>query len=226
MKKKYSDFSVSCYLFSGKTAEEIDSILEKTDCFVKRYVSGESVFNSEDSTEYFGIILKGSLNVKKNLESGRGYTIFHRKSGDLFGGGVAFSRNPSFPCDIYSQGETEILYINKKSVYEILCKDSVIAENLISLFSKEVLVFERKLELFSTSSIRKKIAFSLLYDDYAVLEKFRLPYSKTEWAELLNVSRPSLCREIKKLHECGIIEMDGKNIRIIDRSGLGKIISE
>ncbi len=41
-----------------------------------------------------------------------------------------------------------------------------------------------------------------------------LPFSKKELADYLGVQRPSLFRELKKLKEEGVVEIDNRTIRL------------
>ena len=47
-----------------------------------------------------------------------------------------------------------------------------------------------------------------------------LSFTKKTWAEYLNVSRPSLCRELKKLCTDNIIEIIKDKILILDENAL------
>lgn len=82
------------------------------------------------------------------------------------------------------------------------------------------------MELFSLYSIQKKIAFSLL-NDFPMDEKqtISIPFSKTTWAEYLNVSRTSLSRELKILHAQEVISMKGNKIRILQIDMLESLLS-
>ena len=74
-------------------------------------------------------------------------------------------------------------------------------------------------------SIPKKIAFSLL-NDFSIAENqtIYLPFSKTTWAEYLNVSRTSLSRELKIMCDQKIISMNKNEIRILQAERLETLL--
>ena len=67
--------------------------------------------------------------------------------------------------------------------------------------------------------------FSLL-NDFPMDEKqtISIPFSKTTWAEYLNVSRTSLSRELKIMCEAGIIQMRGREIRMLQKEFLEALL--
>ena len=84
---------------------------------------------------------------------------------------------------------------------------------------------EKMIELFSFYSIRDKIAFSLI-NDLSAREgvEIILPFTKTAWAEYLNVSRTSLSRELKSMELDGIIKVNGNKIIPLDIGELNKVM--
>ena len=75
--------------------------------------------------------------------------------------------------------------------------------------------------------------------DYSVLEKSKLfheipagnnaipiPESVSKWAMLMNVSRPSLHREMKRLEQQGIIAYSSAVITIHDEEALQEVLSQ
>jgi CRP-like cAMP-binding protein len=53
-----------------------------------------------------------------------------------------------------------------------------------------------------------------------------LPFSKKTWAEYLNVSRPSLYRELKKLDDDQAIEINKNNISILNKQKLENLLQQ
>ena len=79
----------------------------------------------------------------------------------------------------------------------------------------------------SYHGIDQKIAFYLLSEalqnDVSVVS---IPGSMTKWALMMNVSRPSLYRELKRLEEQGLLCVKAKEIEITDYSALESLLRE
>lgn len=143
----------------------------------------------------------------------------------MTGGSIVFSSNPRYPCDVLAKEESEVLFIDKSYIFDVLFKNAVIASNMLKISANRIRQFEKRLELFSFSSIQQKIAFSLLNSFKAENDKIvMIPFPKATWAEYLNVSRPSLSRELKFLCEQGVIKMNKNKIVILRKDLLESLL--
>ncbi len=214
-------------LFKNKTQDEIKKALACIEYIVKHYGRGELIFRIDQSTKYIGIILDGSIEVQKNLASGKVISILYKRRGELFGEGSVFSSANAYPCNIYSKTKSTVLLISKENMIKLISEDTVLLNNFLSSFANRLLLLNLKTELLSYSSIQQKVAFSLLYlmDEYKSGNSITLPYSKKTWAEHLNVSRPSLFRELKILCNEKVIAIQNKTITILNEDALAKLLS-
>lgn len=206
-------------LFKNKTKQEVDRYLSSIEYNVIDYNKGDLIFDVNQSTIYIGIILEGCIEVQKNLASGKTINILYKKSGELFGEGSVFSRTSTYPCNFFAKTKCTILLINKQNILSLLMDDLCLLNNFLNSFANRILTLNLKTELLSYSSIKQKIAFSLLYilDEHKQNDTIILPYSKRTWSEVLNVSRPSLFRELKILCDERIIHIQDRTINILNR---------
>lgn len=223
---EYLDILCICPIFAGKEKNEIENILSLSKHKVCYFARNDFIFRADQPPDYIGIILNGSVEVQNNLISGKFINIFYKKQGEVFGGALVFSNNSTYQFDIIAKEPCNILLIHKQSLLDIFCKDSIIASNILSSFVNSVFMLNKKIELFSYSSIQEKIAYSLLHNMNSYKNNvIHLPYSKKAWAEHLNVSRSSLCRELKVLDDEGIINVNNKTISILNKAKLEFILS-
>ncbi|QXM05325.1 Crp/Fnr family transcriptional regulator [Crassaminicella indica] len=220
--KNISSFLTNSVLFKNKTQQEINNALSSIEYIVKSYKKGDLIFSVDQTTKYIGIILEGCIEVQKNLASGKVISILYKKKGDLFGEGSVFSKTNTYPCNIFAKTKSTILLITKQNILNLLSKDSSLLINFLNSFANRILSLNLKTELLSYSSIQQKIAFSLLYlmDEYKCNNVILLPYSKKTWSEHLNVSRPSLFRELKILCDQKIIHIQNRTITILNKDHL------
>ena len=102
------------------------------------------------------------------------------------------------------------------------------AEELHELLRKtrhQIRCFEKG-ELLSYHGIARKAAFWLLLRArQGESPTVNIPGSFSKWALLMNVSRPSLHRELKKLEAQGIISLEPPVIRILKPHALEEVLS-
>ena len=123
-----------------------------------------------------------------------------------------------------SIGEISIVATNDCKVvlfeYDVLIskvKNRTLLCNLYERYNNEILKLNTRIEILSKRTIREKL---LTY--FFVLTKnkpkvsFVLPYTYTELADYLCVDRSAMMREIKKMKDVGIIETNGKKIKLFN----------
>lgn len=220
---KYINVLSKSSLFNGKERQAIIDILSRINYKINHYQKNDFIFRADQTPDYIGIVLKGSIEIQNNMESGKFFNVLYKKEGDTFGGGLVFANTPIYKFNFIAKTGCDILLIYKQSIFEVLLLDKIIMKNILQLLAKSTIILNEKIELFSYSSIQKKIACSLLYNTKNN-NTINLLYSKKAWAEHLNVSRSSLCRELKKLSDAGIIEINNKKIKILKKDNLKAIL--
>ncbi len=210
------DVLYECPIFENLDKKTIKGILQQTDCCIKNYKKNEIICITSSPSYNIGIVITGCIEVQKNLSSGNIICIDQKKRGQPFGGAVIFSDKLVYTYDLFSKTKSEILFINRESIQTFMSKNSIIAINLLNTLSKHMMYYEKKIEMLAYSSIKKKIAFYLLYDaDYKQKSVITLPFSKKTWSEYLNVSRPSLYRELNELRTNQILDFHKNKITIL-----------
>ena len=106
-------------------------------------------------------------------------------------------------------------------------KDVHILQNFTTEIASSTYMLQQRLELLSYSGIAQKAAFWLLMQVRQTGKTtVQIPDSMSRWAMAMNVSRPSLHREMKRLEEEGIIRYAGKSIEVLDQDGLQAVLSD
>ena len=87
-------------------------------------------------------------------------------------------------------------------------------------------MLQQRVELLSYSGIAQKAAFYLLVQARQSGQKvIRIPDSVSNWAMVMNVSRSSLHRELKKMETDGIIRYAPPVIEILDPDALQNVLN-
>jgi len=215
-----------CPLFAGKNEDEIDSILNCTPHSINRYGKSSYIVQTQGKMPLLHIILSGTVEIHRPLMTGNTLCIDTRTTGDMFGGAVILGgENEGYPCNVLASEPVWLLQIHRRDLLNLLLIDGDISRNLYSIFSHRVYDANTKIELLSYSAINRKIAYYLTVMTQADQSgAVTLPFTKTKWAEFLNVSRPSLMRELKVLSEEGYISIKGRTVEIRNRDKLDNLL--
>lgn len=214
-------------LFKNKSQKDITDLLASMNYGIKKYQKNETILSVDEPTHSIGIILSGKIEIQKNFASGKIVTISHKEDGDLFGEGSVFSKASTYPCNIFAKTNVTALFITKSVMLTLISNDVILLDNLLNSLANRVLVLNLTTELLSYSCIQQKIAFSLLnmMGHYRSHHIITLPYSKKTWAECLNISRPSLFRELKVLCTKKILSVENRTITILNKDALNSLLN-
>ena len=204
-------------LFKNMDLEDIINILEEIPYEIEVYNKGEIIAIEGDDCPSLGIILKGKIEIQKIFPSGQIMTINNFKEGNIFGESLVFLDKHSYPATITAMDYSEIMYIEKSNIIELSILDTRVLTNFVSILSNRILMLNNRISNLSQDSIRKKIANYLLFEYENQKNLFiELPFSRKKMAELLNIPRPSLSRELTNMKDEGIIDFDKNIIKILD----------
>lgn len=214
-------------LFKGISEDDIEKLLGEVNYRAVSYTKEETVFYLMDKADRIGIIVEGSVEVQKSFPNGSQINMAMRKPGEMIGPAAVFSKSGRYPCDIVAIEDSTILMLGKEDLLKLMQKDIHILGNFTSELASATYMMQTRVELLSYSGISQKAAFYLLMQERQTgKEKIRIPKSVSNWALIMNVSRPSLHRELKKMEKNGIISYISPFITIKDREMLQNLLNK
>lgn len=222
------DYSVleSSSLFQRIPAKDLRDDLEKIPHHMQCYDKGETVFQLMENAERIGIVLEGHVQAQKTFPNGSQVNVSVRGPGELIGPAAVFSSSRKYPCDVVAIDPATVIMFRREDMLALMQKDIRILENLMTEIASATYMLQQRLELFSYSGIAQKAAFWLLTRARQTgKNQIMIPESVSKWAMMMNVSRPSLHRELKRLESESIISYQPPLIIIEDQDRLQKILS-
>ena len=223
------DYSVleKSTLFSGVPAKELRDDLEAVPHHIPCYDKGEIVFHLMEDANRIGVVLEGRVQAQKPFPNGSQINVSIRNPGELIGPAAVFSRSQKYPCDVVSLEPVTIMMFRREDILLLLQKDLRIMKNFMAELATATYMLQQRLELLSYSGIAQKAAFYLLiHTRQSGKNVIRIPDSVSNWAMIMNVSRSSLHRELKKLEAEGIISYDPPTVKIHDPERLQSVLSK
>ena len=217
-------------LFNGINQMELKSMLQCLQPRVNNYSKHQFITNAGEQFEYLGIMLQGEATVSKENAAGNRVMMHLLKPGDLFGEMVVFSGEPRWPATVQAQQECEVLFVARAKIVgecEKVCPwHQRLIQNMLKIISERALMLNKKVEYLTIKSMRGKISTYLLeqYQQTGSLI-FMLPVNRNELADFLNVSRPSMSRELGRMRDEGIIDFHLTSVRIIDLEALKRMLN-
>lgn len=215
-----------CVLFSHLSKEDIEEMLSDIVYTIRLYKKNEVVFSPHHFTDTLGIVLDGSVEVQKIFASGKVVTVNRRLPYDLIADASLFADINHYPSTITACENTQIFLINKSSLLQLFSKDQNIMANFLKAVSNRVLALNKTIDILSLNSVPAKIAYFLITEHRKQKSlTIKLEFTKKSLAEHLNVSRPTLSRELKNLQTKGMISFVKRRIEIHNLEKLEELCS-
>ncbi len=211
-----------CPLFKGIDYEKISQLLERIQYQVKKYEKDNMIAQSGDECRSLMIVLKGSVKGEMIDYSGKAIKIEDIEPPKPLAIAFLFGENNTCPVNIVANNSVEILHLPKASVIDLMQLNSTVLNNFMNIISSKTQFLSDKIRFLSFQTIRGKIAHFLLQQAGPVEGEILLSKSQEELANMFGVTRPSLGRALRELHNEGIIEAHGKSVKIMSREALIK----
>ncbi len=221
MYEEYINNIMKCALFEGMTQKETVLLLDCLQPRVRSFDRNDISNTDADPFDGIGVVLSGQVAIVKENSAGDRMILAILKPGDLFGEMAAFSGKGSWPATVIAQSACKIMYLPPDKIAgqcTISCQGHrTLIINMLGILSRKALILSRKLEYLSIRNMRARIAAFFL--DQVVKNgqtTFLLSMNRNEMADFLNVSRPSLSREMCRMRDEGILDFHRSSIQIKD----------
>ncbi|MCU0370577.1 MAG: Crp/Fnr family transcriptional regulator [Bacteroidales bacterium] len=210
-------------IFQGLNAEELEALFARCHCFTKTYEVGELAAFSGEQVNFLMIVIEGSMKGEMVDFSGKTIKIDDIRAPNPLASAFIFGRQNKFPVNVMANEQTKILYIPKYDFLKMLQSDIRIMQNFLNVISGHSQMLANKLKFLSFKTIKGKIAQYILSLAGPDKDRVELKRTQNELAEQFGVARPSLARALGEMAEDGIIEVDRKVVKIMDRKRLQQI---
>ncbi|MDD4148728.1 MAG: Crp/Fnr family transcriptional regulator [Bacteroidales bacterium] len=215
----------NCTLFKGISPREVLNIFDGIFYQTKFYEPRDIIAYQDDNVEHLMIVLKGITRGEMIDLNGKIVIIEEIESPRPLAPAFIFGQNNTYPVNIVSQTKTEILKIPKSELVKMMQKNDKLLVNFMNNISGRAQFLSQKLKFLSFHSIKGKFAFYILnLAKNSNSNYVTLPFSQSKLAELFGVTRPSLSRAIRELHNDNIIRAEAKNIQIINTYELYEVM--
>ncbi len=186
-------------------------------CFkatVKPYRKGEEVPMPQGRV---GVVQSGKISLIK-IDANGGRTIFEQlREGGVFGDALGFARADA-SLYLLADEDCSVLYIDYEHIVKrcpnACTHHSTVVANLVKLMSEKTQALSEHLEILSRRTIREKL---LAYFSMQAAKNrsayFTLPFSQTSLADYVCVDRSAMVRELRRMHEEGLVEIERRNVK-------------
>lgn len=193
-------------------------------CLEATLSKGETVFREGARPEKIVFLREGFAKLHKKGIRGRDQILKIARPGSYIGLQSVLGGNPGH----YSASALTVIstcLIDIDVFKELILKNGGFATEILNFISNEELgYFQRFIDL-NQKQLPGRLADALicLSDEIFHSTRFELPFTKNDLAALIGSTRESVTRTLKDFNDDGILEVSGRNIRILNVEKLHKI---
>ncbi|MGI6123238.1 MAG: Crp/Fnr family transcriptional regulator [Acetivibrionales bacterium] len=221
MDENYLPALLKCELFNNIGEDELKPLLGCLKPLFQCYPKNAIVVRNGERLDSLGIVLEGEASVYKESISGNRVLLKNIGIGEMFGEIAVFARQNEWPALVQAITPLTVCFISKNKIIdqcENVCKwHNHLINNMLGLVSERALILSKKMEYISIKTMRSKLS-TYIYEQYLKRKTptLTLPMNRQQLADFLNVSRPSMSRELSRMRDEGIIDFHQSAVRIQD----------
>lgn len=229
MKNKWYEVLESSLLFSDMSKENILNMVACLNPKEKSYTKGEIVAHLGEKMEGFGLLLQGSLSVLKENIDGNRLIMNILKPGELFGEMAVYSEKRVWPATISAVESSIVLFIKPEKIVagcERACSyHQQLTTNMLKILSDKAMSLNKQVEYLSIKGMREKLC-TYIWEQHKKQGSLliHLPMKRNKMADFLNVSRPSMSRELCKMRDEGLIDFYLSTVKIVDPQQIAEYV--
>lgn len=204
--------------------EHLSAINAKKDC--NHYKKGQVLFG--EGSYPFGVfcINSGKIKLSHIGDDGKEQIVRLLRGGDVLGYRALLSGD-RYGAAAIALEDTTCCFIPKELFMNILKNDASLSFEIMKLLSDELHKAEQKITHLAQKPVRERLAETLLFiketygfEQDAITLAVRL--SREEIANLVGTATESVIRLLSDFKKSGMIDLEGKNIRLLDIPSLLK----
>lgn len=171
------------------------------------------------------ILLNGSVKCEMTDPSGKIVKVEDIEAPNPLAILFLFGKDNKFPVQVTAREPVIALVIPQQSILKMLSMDETLLKNYLDISAGFASRLSKKLHFMSFRTIRQKMAMYMIDLSQKVqTDRVELDKTKSALAEYFGVSRQSLERELTKMQNDGLIEVDKKIIIIKDKAKLIRLV--
>lgn len=209
--RKFLNVLKKCPLFFDVTEDSIIAMLgclkARADTFDKNY----TILSEGSPAKYIGIVLSGSVQIARTDYYGNRSILGNLREGELFSEAFACMQMDSMPVSVIANEKSEIMFIDCNYILHTCQKGcqhhQKLIYNLMKVLASKTVMFQQKIEVISKRTTRDKLlTYLTICAEKNNKNSFKIPFTRQELADYLEVDRSGLSAQISKLRKEGVLE--------------------
>lgn len=188
------------------------------------FKKGETIYEKDKHANYFYLIKRGVVKAHRMDNQGKELITELYKEDDFFGN-HANDLHSSYEDYATAMEETQLYAVSREEFHKILAGNPKITMQLVEVLNHNLSELKQQLMDMAYGSVRRKTANTILLFAERIkkhpLKSIRI--SRADLAGVAGMAPESLIRTLSEFKKEGLIEIEGRNIKLLDSEALKNI---
>tara|TARA_R110002073_G_scaffold40547_5_gene114972 strand:+ start:79548 stop:80603 length:1056 start_codon:yes stop_codon:yes gene_type:complete len=183
----------------------------------QHFNAGELIYQEGNNSNFVYLIYRGTVKCYKMDEQGKELITSLSKSDDFFGFS-SLAQNTSYLETATALEYTEVFRLPKTDFKTVLQQNPNIALDLIDYLTDNVSEIKDQLLQMAYSSVKKKTANTIIQfaEKINIKPNDSIRISRNDLASVAGIATETFIRTLSGLKKDGLIDIEGRNIKILD----------
>lgn len=204
---------------SLKTLGDLRSLMSNYE--LETFQAGDTIYEAGKQSNFFYLIKRGVIKAHRIDSRGKELITELYKEDDFFGN-AAFNSGESYQEFATALEDSQLYTVSKEELHKILASNGRVTLELVEILSNNLKGLKQQLMEMAYGSVRKKTANTILLFAEKIkkhpLKSIRI--SRADLAGVAGMAPESLIRTLSDFKKEGLIEIEGRNIKLLDPQGL------
>ncbi|MGB7843075.1 MAG: response regulator [Salinimicrobium sp.] len=190
----------------------------------QNYKAGETIYEEGKQSNHFFFLDRGVVKSHRMDQYGKELITSIYKEGDFFGN-TSFNKPVAYEEYATAMEDTRVYAVSKEELKDIIKNNSNITLELIDVLGDNISGIKEQLLEMAYGSVRKKAARTILLFSQKIrrhpTQSIRI--SRSDLASVAGMASETLIRTLSDFKKEGLLEIEGRNIKILDVEALKRI---
>lgn len=208
---------------SIKTLEELKEFIIGNKK-IRTYKSGEVIYDEGNHANNIYLLKSGVIKSHKIDEFGKELITKIFKASEFFGY-TSLTENIPYLESATAMEKAEVVAISKDDLKKMLKQNHKLTLEFIQLLADNLIEFKEQLLQMAYGSVKKKTASTILQFAEKIPSKSEgtIKISRSDLASVAGIATESLIRTLSSLKKDGLIDIEGRNITVLDVEKLKRV---
>jgi CRP/FNR family transcriptional regulator len=209
------------------TNEESEMVMAAKSC--GHYKKGQSIFNEDNIPLGIYCLSKGAIKLTRSNKDGKEQIIRFAREGEFLGY-RALIADERLVATATCIEDTICCFIPKNVFLELLEKNSQINKYMLKSLCHDLGIADERIQSLAQKSVRERLAETLLFLQITFQDENTLDESlisvtlpREDIANIVGTATETVIRLLSEFKSDKLIDMEGKKIRILNKTGLERI---